>query len=113
MISKRPIKSYLYWFRRNVCRRYCLSSRDPAFGSVTALCLDLKLARTLKVLLCGGRGRGSGGADIGTSAELADSKVGLIKLDGGGALVNAGSVTDDATENCRNEHHSLIPSELF
>ena len=54
--SKRSIKSYLYGFRRNVCRRYCLSSRDPDLGSVTALCLDLKLARTLKVLLCGGGG---------------------------------------------------------
>ena len=59
---------------------------------MTALCLDLKLARTLKLFL-------SGGADMGAAAL--ESKVGLITLGGGGgALVEVGSVTDDATENC-------------
>lgn len=77
---------------------------------MTALWRDLKLARTLKLLLCGGGGggRGRGGADMGTSAVL-ESRDGLKMLGrggggggGGSALVEAGSVMDDATENCEN-----------
>ena len=74
---------------------------------MTALCRDLKLARALKLLLCVGGGRGSGGADVGTSETVLESKVGLIMLGGGGggALVEAGSGADDATENCKSYHY--------